>query len=183
MLEHQVGAEVQEVSGWSEREYSGRRDKRLGGWEDERLCLVPEPRDGGGAPVALAADYGPVEGPVEFYGQVDVSAALEVNVVASQGVEPGGHLRVGLDITQGFEVSQGLGQAFLGHQEIQVADGSEADTGVESGGQGGTLKDDNRDMGKSSEEAGEFAVGEEVVGCGGVVGLAQVSLDIGRNLV
>jgi len=78
----------------------------------------------------LAAD----EGPVEFHGQVNISAALEVDMVAGQGVEAAGHLWVGLDVAQGLEAGHGLGQALLRHQEVQVAHGPEADVVVHGGG-------------------------------------------------
>ena len=146
------------------------------------LSLLPEPGEGGGAPVVLAAD----EGPVELHGHWNVLAALEVDVVAGQGVEAGGHLRVGLDVAQGLEAGHGLGQALLGHQEVQVAHGAEADAGVEGGGEGGTLQKDDWERGRggdteSVEDAGELAVEEEVAGRVGVVGLAQVGLDVGGD--
>ena len=70
---------------------------------------------------------------MEFHGQVNVLAAVEVDVVADQGVEAGGHVRVGLDVAYCLEASHGLGQALLGHQEVQVAHGPEADAVIHGG--------------------------------------------------
>ena len=73
-------------------------------------------------------------------------------------------------------------------QEVQVAHGPEADAGVEGGGQVGALQKDDRDWildigywvlergAEGGEDAGEFALDEEVDSGGGVVCLAQVSL-------
>jgi len=73
------------------------------------------------------------QGPVEFYGQVNISAALEGDMVVGLGIEASNPLRVGLNVAQGLEASYGLGQALLGHHKVQVAYGAKADAGVESG--------------------------------------------------
>jgi hypothetical protein len=55
---------------------------------------------------------------MELHGHRDVLAALEVNVMTGQGIEARSHLRVGLDVAQGFEAGHGLSQVILRNQEV-----------------------------------------------------------------
>jgi hypothetical protein len=71
--------------------------------------------------------------------QSDVPAAVQTDVMPHDLVEAWGHLGNWLDVAQGVEAGHSLGQAILGHQQVNIAHGPQADAGVEGRGQGSTL--------------------------------------------
>jgi hypothetical protein len=105
------------------------------------------------------------QGPVELDVQGGGLTAVQTDVMPHDLVEARSHVRGRLDVAQGLEASHSLGQAILGHQEVNIAHRPQADAGVEGQGEGSTLENNDGDLCWGAEGQGSRGAGER--GCRG----------------
>jgi len=148
VLKHQVGSQIEQLCGW------GQLEDRTGTIPSlipldlpyppctihvPGLSLLPEPVQGGRTPVALAGH----QAPVQLHRDAATRATLEEHVVAGHLVEARAHLQIDLTVAEGLHRRDSRPQVLSRHEQVNIAQGAQGDTGIEGRGQSCSLQDDH----------------------------------------